>query len=274
MVGRGRTSLRGGSTGMAEIAVLLPALNEGRGIGSVLDRIPVDELRERGHDVKIWVLDGRSTDKTVEVARSRGARVFLQDGKGKGRAVSQALGFVQSDYIVMLDADNTYDPRDMLPMLPMLEDGHDVVMGSRVLGTMCDGAMTSKNRIGNSFLSSTASMLFRRRVTDLCTGFWGFKGSALRKIVVDAKGFELEAQLFSRSVKSRLRVGEVPIAYGCRSGDETKLRGFSAGARIVWTLLSERLRRGTLNHRNNYAYVVSSAGNTETASAKFVPDIK
>lgn len=258
---------------MSEIAVLLPALNEGRGIGRVLERIPVEELRQLGHDVQVWVLDGRSTDRTVEVARLKGAHVFFQDGKGKGRAVSQALGFVHSDYVVMLDADNTYDPRDILPMLPLLENGHDVVMGSRMRGSMCDGAMSDKNRAGNRLISSTASVLFRRKVTDLCTGFWGFKGEALRRIVIDARGFELEAQLFSRSVKSKLRVVEIPIAYGCRSGDETKLRSFSAGARILWTLISERLRIGTPSPKNDYAYVVSSAEDTQTALAKFVPDM-
>lgn len=227
---------------MAEISFVLPALNEGHGIGSVIDRIPKGDLERRGYKVNVWVLDGRSTDRTVDVAKSRGANIMLQDGRGKGRAVAQAFDFLRSDLVIMLDADNTYDPRDVMPMLPLLEDGHDVVMGSRLRGQMDVDAMTDRNRIGNKLISSAASAMYGKQVSDLCTGFWGFKGQVLRDLVIDAKGFELEAQMFSRCVRSKYVIGEVPISYGRRNGDETKLRSYSAGAKILWTLIAERIR--------------------------------
>lgn len=227
---------------MAEVSIVLPALNEGKGIGSVLDRIPISEFERRGYSVNVWVLDGQSTDRTVEVARAKGARIMLQQGRGKGRAVSQAFKAIRSDYVFMLDADNTYDPKDTLRMMPLLEDGHDVVMGSRLEGTMPMEAMTRRNLLGNRLISSAASFLYGHKVSDLCTGFWGFKGKVLRDLTIEAKGFELEAQLFSRCMRSRLVIGEVPISYGCRNGDETKLRGFSSGAKIFWTLFWERMR--------------------------------
>jgi len=227
---------------MPEVSFILPALNEGRGIGNVIDRIPVQDLTVRGYDVNVWLLDGHSTDQTVAVARSRGARVFLQEGKGKGRAVSQALAHIRSDYVIMLDADDTYDPKDAMPMMTLLEDGHDVVMGSRLNGVLDPDSMTLKNLIGNKLLSTAASVLYAKRVTDVCTGFWGFKGRALRRLPIDAKGFELEAQLFSRCARSGLVIGEIPISYGCRSEDATKLRGLSSGMAILLALLKERFK--------------------------------
>lgn len=227
---------------MPEVSFILPALNEGRGIGKVIDRIPVQDLTVRGYDVNVWLLDGRSTDQTVAVARSRGARVFVQEGKGKGRAVSQALNHIRSDYVIMLDADNTYDPKDAIPMMTLLEDGHDVVMGSRLNGVLDAESMTRKNLVGNKLLSAAASVLYARRVTDLCTGFWGFKGRVLRKLPIDAKGFELEAQLFSRCARSGFVIGEIPISYGCRSGDATKLRSLTSGMAILFALFRERFK--------------------------------
>ncbi len=247
---------------MAEVSFVLPALNEGRGIGNVLDRIPVTDLERRGYRVNVWVLDGRSTDRTVEVARAKGANVLLQKGRGKGRAVTQAFRTIRSDYVFMLDADNTYDPVDTLRMMPLLEDGHDVVMGSRLEGSMHEDAMTRTNLLGNRLISSAASLLYGHPVSDLCTGFWGFKGRVLRDLTLEAKGFELEAQLFSRCVRSKLVIGEVPISYGCRNGDQTKLRGLSSGAKIFWTLFRERMRplRKTFSSKSSRAKAESASG--------------
>lgn len=251
---------------MAEITFVLPALNEGRGIGNVLDRIPVSEFERMGYRVNVWVLDGRSTDRTVEVARAKGAKIMLQQGRGKGRAVSQAFRTIRSDYVFMLDADNTYDPNDTLKMMPLLEDGHDVVMGSRLEGTIGADAMTKRNKLGNRLISSAASILFGHQVSDLCTGFWGFKGRVLRDLTIEARGFELEAQLFSRCVRSNLVIGEVPISYGCRNGDPTKLRSFSSGAKIFWTLFWERMKPSRSGRMH--------ASPVSHGSAKLVPEIK
>lgn len=226
---------------MKKVSFILPALNEGNSIERVIHRIPRKELENRGYGVSVWVLDGKSTDNTVDVAKENGANIYLQTGEGKGNAVSEVFGFLDSDYVVMLDADNTYDPRDVMPMMHFLENGHHIVMGSRMRGDMMDGAMSRKNLVGNVMLSTVAGMLYRRRVSDVCTGFWGFKGSVLRKLGIDAQGFELEAQLFSRASKLGLTIGEVPINYGTRHGDVTKLSGISSGVRIFWTLVRERL---------------------------------
>lgn len=250
---------------MAEVTFVLPALNEGRGIGSVLDRIPVSEFERMGYRVNVWVLDGRSTDATVEVARSKGAKVMFQQGRGKGRAVSQAFKTIRSDYVFMLDADNTYDPIDTLRMMPLLEDGHDVVMGSRLEGSIVDDAMTKRNMLGNKLISSAASVLYGHSVSDLCTGFWGFKGKVLHNLTIEAKGFELEAQLFSRCMRSKLVIGEVPISYGCRNGDPTKLKSFSSGARIFWTLFWERMRPSIRD---------KGKASAVSARAKVAPELK
>jgi dolichol-phosphate mannosyltransferase len=107
----------------------------------------------------------------------------------------------------------------------------------------------------------------------LCTGFWGFKGHVVRNVPIDAKGFELEAQLFSRCIKSNLVIGEVPISYGCRNGDVTKLGGVSSGMRIFWTLFWERLRPRWLLRRQRRASEAASRL-VQARSAKLLSETK
>ncbi|TLZ68153.1 MAG: glycosyltransferase, partial [Methanobacteriota archaeon] len=141
------------------IIVLLPALNEEMAVGSVISRIPTERLRRSGYDVRVWVVDGKSTDATLQVARDRGASTYVQSGEGKGNGVRQALNHLLNDrssgaaagsrLFVMLDADGSYPPEDIPSFVDALESGSDVVVGSRFRGHVEDGAMTSLNRLGN-----------------------------------------------------------------------------------------------------------------------------
>jgi dolichol-phosphate mannosyltransferase len=250
----------------SKIVVMIPALNEERSIGSVIDDIPREELMHRGFEVRVVVVDGQSTDRTLDIARDKGAYVLVQKGRGKGVGVRQAIALcdpqevvpevlalrgglcsrfaalasmLDAKYLIMLDADGTYPPRFILDIVSSLETGADVVMGSRFLGTIEDGAMTSLNHFGNVLLSDLASLLYQKPCTDLCTGMWGFNGQALRTLELDSKHFELEAELFAESVKKGLRVEEIPITYLPRAG-ETKLVPMKAGMSIMTKLLERR----------------------------------
>jgi dolichol-phosphate mannosyltransferase len=249
----------------SKIVVMIPALNEEGSIGSVIDDIPREELMQRGFEVRVVVVDGQSTDHTLDIAREKGAYILVQKGRGKGVGVRQAIALcdprgvvpevlalrgglcsrfsalasmLDAKYLIMLDADGTYPPRFILDIVSSLETGADVVMGSRFLGTINDGAMTRLNHFGNILLSDLASALYQKPCTDLCTGMWGFNGQALRTLELDSKHFELEAELFAESVKKGLRVEEIPITYLPRAG-ETKLVPLSAG----WAILNKLLER-------------------------------
>lgn len=234
------------------VVVLLPALNEERAIGTVLERIPRPELEAAGYSVSIWVVDGNSTDGTLDVTRRKGASVFVQSGRGKGTGMRQAFahllhahdladgGTREQEFFLMLDADGTYPPEMIPQFLAMMESGSDVVLGSRFRGRMADGAMTSLNAIGNRALSLIARVLYGTRVTDVCTGMWGFTGQALRGLSLSAGGFDLEADLFGSACLSHAQISELPIDYDARIGPP-KLIPLRTGIQIAWRLLLRRL---------------------------------
>jgi glycosyltransferase involved in cell wall biosynthesis len=248
-----------------KVVVMLPALNEEASIGKVIDDVPVAELHKKGYEVKVVIVDGHSTDRTPQIAREKGASVLVQEGRGKGVGVRRAIALCNPQevvpevlslpgglcsrfrdissmldmrYLIMLDADGTYPPVQILDVVNALESGADVVMGSRFLGSIAEGAMTGMNHFGNIVLSNVASFLYQTPCTDLCSGMWGFSSQALRALELDSKHFELEAEMFAESVKKGLRIAEVPIDYLPRVG-ETKLAPMRAG----WTIFSKLMER-------------------------------
>jgi dolichol-phosphate mannosyltransferase len=234
------------------VVVILPALNEEMAVGSVIRRIPTERLQRLGYDVRIWVVDGKSTDATLQVARDNGASVYVQDGEGKGNGVRQALDHLIDNprdadgrdrrMFVMLDADGSYPPEAIPNFVEELESGSDVVTGSRFLGHAEDGSISTLNRLGNRLLSHFAGFLFGVPVSDVCTGMWGFREDYLRRFGLAAKSFDLEADLFASSCHVGAHRKEVPIDYACRIG-EAKLIPLRTGLLIAWRLIARRLNQ-------------------------------
>ena len=224
-----------------DISILLPALDEAETIGQVINKIPMRELHSLGYNVDIVVVDGHSKDMTCEIAKSMGARLLKQRRIGKGDAVQTAFEDFNGGYLFMLDADDTYDPKEILRMLPHLENGnYDVVMGSRLRGSMANGAMSRLNFIGNVALTHTANILFPtgHRLSDLCTGMWGFTGEVINALEIESLSFDVEAEMYAKCIKSGFNVGEVNIAYGKRI-NSNKLSALKDGAKIWFRLLKE-----------------------------------
>lgn len=225
-----------------KVSVVLPALNEEESIGKIIDEVPTEEIEARGYQVDIIVVDNGSTDKTREIAESKGARIITEPNRGKGKAIRTAFKSVNSDFVFMLDADFTYPATYIPRMLELLEQKYDVVLGSRLKGDIEAGAMRRLNRIGNHMLAFLASLLFGTRVSDLCTGCWGLRGEVVKYLKLDAVGFELEANMFIEAVRRGYKIGEVPIHYRKRR-TPAKLRSFKAGYRIARKLIVERIRQ-------------------------------
>ena len=230
---------------MPELVILLPTKNEEEGIGEVIDRIPKEEIEKIGFDCRIVVIDGSSTDSTCEIATSKGAELIRQKSSpGKGWGFREAVQVILNgkdpgdDLLVMLDADATYRPEDIPRFIGELENS-EVVWGSRLKGEIEEGAMSSTNKLGNKILSLAASILFMKRTTDLCTGFWGFRSRSLKKLPLSAKGFNLEAELFSSVNRFQMKTKEIPINYAHREG-ESNLRWYSDGPRIFLTTIKKR----------------------------------
>lgn len=224
-----------------EVSIVLPALNEEKTIGRVIDEIPREDMERRGYRVEILVVDNASTDKTREVAEQRGARVITEPGRGKGRAMRTGFESAGGDFVFMLDADYTYPATYVPQMLDVLEGGYDVVTGSRLKGQREQGAMRRLNLVGNRLLAFLANVLYGTRISDLCTGYWGFSRQVIEGLELDATGFELEANLFVEIARKGYRIAEVPITYRKRP-TPAKLRSLRAGFRIGRTLIGKRFR--------------------------------
>jgi glycosyltransferase involved in cell wall biosynthesis len=212
------------------VAVVIPTLNEERSIGKVIDSVPVADLLQNGLKTAVYVIDGRSTDTTREIAVEKGATIILEERKGKGLAVQTAFKAITADYTIMVDGDDTY-PIEMVMEIIRLLKKYDVVIGSRLNGTIEPGAMSTLNVIGNTLLTLLARALFSINVTDVCTGLWGYRGEAIRRLELEAHGFEIEADMFGECARKGLRFAEIPIRYRARA-DQAKLSSLRDGLKI------------------------------------------
>lgn len=232
---------------MSELVILLPTRNEEEGLGEVIERVPKKIIKEKGYNLRIVVVDGHSSDSTCEIAERMGAQLIKQNGSvGKGNGVREALDLLidkkanpNGDLLIMLDADATYSPEDIPRFIEDLQE-NDVVWGSRMRGDMEKHAMSPINKLGNKILSFTASLIFFKRTTDLCTGYWGFKIDALKKLKLTAEGFNLEADLFSSVVNEKMVTKEIPIKYAHREGQST-LKWYKDGPRIFLMTFRKRI---------------------------------
>jgi dolichol-phosphate hexosyltransferase len=223
------------------ICIIIPALNEEGTIAKVIEEIPKSQLERQGCQVRIVVVDNNSTDGTKKIAEINGAKIIEEPVRGKGRAINTAFRLVNDDFIFILDADYTY-PAVYLPQMLQVLEHNDVVLGSRLKGKMEKGAMTSMNRLGNHMLVFLANTLFRTRISDLCTGCWGFRQAVIKDLKLDARGFDLEANLFAQIARKGYSIGEVAIDYR-RRVTPSKLHSLRDGFIIGRTLISRRFQR-------------------------------
>jgi glycosyltransferase involved in cell wall biosynthesis len=229
------------SVSQPEILIVLPTLNEEPTIGRVIDEIPRSSLEGAGYRVKLLVVDGNSTDRTRQIAKSKGAGIVNERRKGKGIAVSRALSTLESDFIFMIDADYTY-PAGYIPDMLKLLDEHHAVIGSRMRGRRQKGAMSRLNLVGNYLLSLIATVFYGKKISDVCSGFWGFRGEVIKNLPLRATAFDLEAEIFSQLARRGYSIAEIPIDYRRRSSPP-KLRSLRDGTRIGWALITRRFHR-------------------------------
>src|SRR6266571_1825599 len=224
------------------VAILLPALNEEAGIAAVLNRIARLTPQQKGFAYSVHLLDGRSTDRTRAVAERLGAEIFVQTGNGKGSAFREFLPRIRDQFAILLDSDGTYPPEIIPELVGQLGPGTPVILGSRLRGSIGEGAMSLANRVGNRVLSWFASFLFATPISDVCSGMWGFVSDRLKSLDLSATGFDLEADLFAECALKGIPITEIPIRYDRRIG-ERKLH-LREGVRIALALLKKRLRSG------------------------------
>jgi glycosyltransferase involved in cell wall biosynthesis len=206
-----------------QVTVVIPTLNEAEGIGSVLD-----DLKEAGYN-NVLVVDGDSTDGTVEIAEKRGAAVVMQHGPGKAGALKTAIGMVATEYMAVMDGDCTYKAADLDGLLAYARE-YDEVVGARVDGRKNIPRM---NRFGNWVISRVFKLLFGIPISDVLSGMYLMKAEKARDMEFSSASFDIEVEIASAMATSG-KITQVPISYGRRLGTQ-KLRP-SHGGRIVSTL--------------------------------------
>ena len=247
------------------VTVVIPALNEAENLRSVLPRL--------ASEYEIVLVDGGSTDGTVETALELrpDVRVVLQDGKGKGNALACGFEAARGEIIVMLDADGSARPEEIPSFIEALRRGADFAKGSRFLGGGGTADITSIRRFGNQMLTTLVNVLFRTRYTDLCYGYNAFWSHCLRRLAVDCDGFEVETLINIRAAKTGCEVVEVPSFEDRRINGETNLHTFRDGWRVLRTILYERFRAGAASEHRGRRRVGAVGGLDPLAESAVEP---
>ncbi|MEM0202944.1 MAG: S-layer glycoprotein N-glycosyltransferase AglJ [Archaeoglobaceae archaeon] len=210
------------------VTVVIPTLNEEKGIGGV-----VESFKSLGFDV--LVIDGNSKDRTREIAEKRGAKVVLQTGKGKGNAIAEAFKLVDSDIVVLVDGDGSYPAEEVWKLIEPIEKGvADHVVGNR-FAKYEKGAFTKLNLLGNKLINLFFRFAYGVELTDILSGYRAIKKEVYKSIEIRKSGFEVEAELTVETLAKGFRIVEVPISYKKREG-KTKLRPIRDGIRIGKTI--------------------------------------
>ena len=212
-----------------EVCILIPTLNEGLTIGNI-----IMEFKALGYN-HILVIDGKSTDNTVKVARENGAVVRTQSGKGKGNAIIEAFEVIEQPYILMLDGDGTYSGKDAEKLLTPLFLGFDQVIGDRLINAE-EGSFSRLNLFGNHMLNLLFKVAHSRDLHDILSGYRAFTRLGIQQMHLKETGFEIETEISVEAVRNGQRIMVVPIRYSRRPGTATKLSPLHDGVKIVSTI--------------------------------------
>ena len=219
-----------------QISVVIPCLDEEGAVGATVDQA-WEGIHRSGRTGEVVVVDNASTDRSAEVAAEHGATVVHEPRRGYGSAYLAGLDHARGDYLVMADADGTYPLRDLGAFVERLEQGDDLVLGSRFRGTIHGDAMPWLNRrIGNPVLTAMLNLFFGVRVSDAHCGMRAIRRETLQVLDLHATGMELASEMVFKAFRRGLRVGEIPIDYFPRTG-ESKLNRFGDAWRHVRFML-------------------------------------
>jgi glycosyltransferase involved in cell wall biosynthesis len=218
------------------VGVAIPARNEERNIKHVLS-----QLKQTGFG-NILVIDGLSTDDTLEVAEENGAKIVMQDGRGKGQAIRQVLNndYLSSDALVLMDADGSMSASEVPRFVEALVNGADVAKGSRFIEGGGTEDMTGFRKIGNTLMTKAVNIIWSTNYTDLCYGFVAFNKKAIRTLapLLESNNFEIETEIFIKARKLGLKVVEIPSIEYPRINGKSSLHSLRDGFKICKTIFN------------------------------------
>jgi glycosyltransferase involved in cell wall biosynthesis len=201
------------STTSCVVTLLMPCLNEAETLETCITKAK-NGLDAAGVPGEILIADNGSSDGSQEIAVRNGARVVNVPRRGYGAALAAGIQAAQGKYVIMGDADDSYDWSSIKPFVDKLQEGYPMVMGTRLRGKILPGAMPPLHRwLGNPMLTAIGNILFRTHISDYHCGMRGFERSTILSFNLMTPGMEFATELVAKAALHRLKMAEVPITY-------------------------------------------------------------
>ena len=212
------------------VSIIIPCMNEEKTIGICIKKA-LSTLVQEGLEGEIIISDN-STDNSRYIAEKLGAKIVVPESKGYGNAFQEGFRHAKGKYILLADADDTYDLREMLKFLkPLMANEADIVMGTRIKGIIKKNSMPWLHRyIGNPILTSTLNELFKTKLSDAHCGMRSITREAYDKLDIKSDGMEFASEMIIEGARKKLRITEVPITYYPRQ-TPSKLHSWGDGWR-------------------------------------------
>jgi hypothetical protein len=205
------SSGEGAVSGAVEVSVVIPCLNEANSLAFCIDKA-FAAFREIGIDGEVVIADNGSTDGSVEIAERHGARVVHVAAKGYGNALRAGIKAAEGNFVIMGDADDSYDFGEVPKFVAKWREGFEFVMGNRFAGGIQPGAMpTSHKLLGNPALTTILNLFFPARIGDAYCGMRGFTKRIYQTIEPRTTGMEFALELVIKAAQLRIQLAEVPI---------------------------------------------------------------
>jgi len=224
-----------------KLTILIPCYNEEKGIGKVIDGVPYEKLAQLGYQTDVIVINNNSVDQTMKIALEKGAKVITEKKQGKGNAIKKGFNSISedTDYVVMLDGDNTYKSKEITRLLEPLENNFcDIVIGSRLEGKLSGDSLSISHRLANWFFTFLVRRFYFVNTTDICSGYFAWKKKVIDDLTphIKSEGFAIEAEMITKMARLGNKIFSVPITYDRREGN-SKLSPYLDGLKITWMLL-------------------------------------
>lgn len=221
-----------------KVEVIIPTLNEGASIGEVIRDIK-DLNFTLPVQLSILVVDGGSTDNTLDVCKNENINLIMQRGRGKGSAMRQVVEASHADILVFMDGDGTYSPSDLeLLLRPLLDGTADMVVGARTMRNSNKRAVTRLNRVGNKMFNESINFALGSSVSDSLSGYRAMYRKVFDDFILFSDEFEIEVEITVEGLANGLRIVEVPVDYRERKElARTKLHPYRDGVKIGRALL-------------------------------------
>lgn len=219
-----------------DISFVLPCLNEELTLEKTINEIK-DVIKKNKLLAEIIVVDNNSSDNSFKIAKSSGVNVFLCKEKGYGNALRYGFKKAKGKYIIMGDADTTYNFFSTIDMVKKLDEGYDFVMGNRYLGGMEHKAMKVSHFYGVKFLSLMGRLKYGVKVGDFHCGLRGFKKSLLKEVTFTSTGMEFATEMIAKFKK--YKICEIPTELRrCKEDRDNHLRTIRDGLRHLFFIIN------------------------------------